>query len=203
MRTNPWNLNPDLKEEQIVEIGNLIADVRGEVIDLHDEALGDTRLSLGMRAYECCRSRIIAESNHATWPWLSILTATGRFTFAINGTPVRFVRNDPEQLPSDKLVPSEETLHQMTLFPDDALDANVRWFFVIDTFYKNVADNMYFVGYNPHGEIICQWDIPLESKAVSLVAIDDESAAPVEIQSAPIKVKTIRKDTTAENGNKN
>lgn len=196
----PWIINADLLREPIVEIGNLIAEVRGEVIDLHDEALGDTRLSLGIRAYECCRTRIIAEDKQATWPWLSILTPTGRFTFAINGTPVRFVRNDPEHLPSGKLVLSKETSLQMNLFPDDTSNAKIRWFFVIDTFYKNVADNMYFVGYNPHGEILCQWDIPLENNAVSLTTIDNESFETVIIQSAPIGVKSKQKDSSAGYG---
>lgn len=189
MNNKPWDINPDLKEDRIIEIANMICEVRGEVIDLHDVILGDTRLSLGMRAYECCRSRLISEDSQGTWPWFSILTANGRFTFLFGKTPVRFVRNDPENLPSEKLIPSPEASIQMGLFEDDFDYADTRWFFVIDTFYKNVADNMYFVGYNEHGDIVCKWDIPLEQKTVMLSSLEEEVIKPTEISKAPIKVK--------------
>tara|TARA_R110001592_G_scaffold339111_1_gene626627 strand:+ start:2300 stop:2908 length:609 start_codon:yes stop_codon:yes gene_type:complete len=190
MSEKPWDKNPDLKEDRIVEIANLICEVRGDVIDLHDVVLGDTRLSLGMRAYECCRSRLISEDSQGTWPWFSILTAVGRFTFLFGKTPVRFVRNDPENLPSEKLIPSPEASIQMGFFDEDYDHANTRWFFVIDTFYKNVADNMYFVGYNEQGDIVCQWDIPLEAKAVLLSSLEEEVVKPNEISKATVKVKS-------------
>jgi len=193
MSVLPWEINPNLDKDKIIELAKLIVDVRGEVIDLHDEALGDTRLSLGMRAYECCRSRIIAESKIETWDWLGILTPTGRFTFLIDGVPVRFVRNDPNQLPSEKLIPSEETLMQMDMFASESRYATTRWFFVIDTFYKTAADNIYFVGYNDIGDIISQWDIPLEKHATPLVIIDNNFPAKKEIPKAPISIKTIEK----------
>ncbi len=199
MTEEPWTLNPDLNEERIVEIANFIAEVRGEVIDLHDDTLGDTRLSLGMRAYECCRSRIISEANSGTWPWLSILTPNGRFTFLIGETPVRFVRNDPEQLPSDKLIPSEETEIQMKLFADTNDHSDIRWFVVIDTFYKNVADNMYFVGYNDHGEIVSQWDIPLQPSSVALAPLEELHADVVAIEQAPIKIRKPKTTTIESN----
>ena len=190
MSEKPWDKNPDLKEDRIVEIANLICEVRGDVIDLHDVVLGDTRLSLGMRAYECCRSRLISEDSQGTWPWFSILTAVGRFTFLFGKTPVRFVRNDPENLPSEKLIPSPEASIQMGFFDEDYDHSNTRWFFVIDTFYKNVADNMYFVGYNEQGDIVCQWDIPLEAKAVLLSSLEEEVVKPNEISKATVKVKS-------------
>ena len=193
MNEKPWDINPDLKENRIIEVANFICGVRGEVIDLHDEILGDTRLALGMRAYECCRQRLIFEDSQGTWSWFSILTVNGRFTFLFGETPVRFVRNDPENLPSEKLIPSPEASIQMSLFEDDFDYSDIRWFFVIDTFYKNVADNMYFVGYNEHGDIICKWDIPLEQKVVMLSSLEEEAVKTTQISKAPIKIKVIPK----------
>ena len=82
MKQVPWEYNSDLSEERLTKMANFIARVRDDVIELHDEELGDTRLALGMRAYECCRTRIIDLSKDDSFPWLSILTPEGRFTFA-------------------------------------------------------------------------------------------------------------------------
>ncbi len=156
MTDKPTNYNSDLTDERIILLAQFFALVRGEVIERHDEEiLGDTPLSLGMRAYECCRSRLISQSELGEWPWLSILTPEKRFTFSIGNTPVRFVRNHPESLPDKKLIRSEEAEKQLDLFSDDLPLSPTHWFLVIDTYYTNAADSIYFVGYNNANEIIC------------------------------------------------
>jgi hypothetical protein len=192
MNIKPWEINPNLSKERIIAIANLITDVRAEVIERHDTELGDSPLSLGIRNYECCRNRIIMTAIEGSHDWLSIQTATGRFTFRLGKTPVRFVRNDPEQLPSEKLVPTEQTKHQMNLLSETDPYADIRWFFVIDTFYKNPADNAYFVGYNEHGEILCQWDIPIEDRSSNITVIGTQEEVK-EVKKAEIKLKTINK----------
>ena len=195
---DPWEINPDLQKDRIVEIASFIAEVRAEVIDRHEPELGDTRLSLGMRCYECCRTRLIYEDQNGTWPYFSVLTPTGRFTFRIGDVPVRFVRNDPDDLPGDKLVPSNETAEQMSFFPDDYRYASVRWFIVFDTFYKNVADNLYFVGYDEGGEIVSQWEIPLETGAPILSTVSPALAEAVEIDEVVVKPKQIAPQAEGE-----
>jgi len=86
MERLPWEINPDLTEERIKVIADLICTVRTEVVDLHDEQLGDTRLSLGTRAYECCRTRIISLAESQIHTWLGIINQEGRFTFKIGNT---------------------------------------------------------------------------------------------------------------------
>jgi len=161
MQQTPWEINSDLTEGRLIKLASFIATIRDEVIELHDEELGDTRLSLGMRAYECSRSRIIEESRSGDLPWLSVLTPEGRFTFSIGSTPVRFTRNDPKHLPDRKLVVSENAMAQMKLFGSRP-DADLRWFFVFDTHYKSAADAVYFVGYDSTGDIVCQWQVPVD-----------------------------------------
>lgn len=198
MNDLPWDLNPDLQKERILKLGNLFTKVRGEVIDLHDEELGDTRLSLGVRAYECCRTRIIQQVKQGDWVWLSILTPNKRFTFSIGDTPVRFVRNDPEELPSDKLIRSDEASQQLELFEKSVQHSNLHWFFVIDTYYKNVADSMYFVGYDECGKIICQWKVPLEDTGTLLSEVSKDAPQAVELKKAPIKVKAVEEKTISK-----
>lgn len=194
MKDFPWELNPDLTEERLTKAASFIATVRDEIIELHNEELGDTRLSLGMRTYECCRTRIIDESESSSFPWLSILNPEGRFTFCIGNTPVRFTRNDPKYLPERKLIVSESTMEQMALFGEQPY-AEIRWFFVFDTYYKSAADAVYFVGYSEIGEIICQWQIPIEDNVTVISSVTDSMPQAVELEKPLVSVKRPEKQT--------
>ncbi|MGR9012112.1 MAG: hypothetical protein ACU83U_00565 [Gammaproteobacteria bacterium] len=191
MEEMPWELNSDLTKDRIITIASLIAKKRGDVIDLHDEILGDTPRSLGMRCYECCRSEIIHTANDLKiWPWLSIFTPEGRFTLGIGSTPVRFSRNDPKYLPNKKLITSIETQQQMDFFINESKPyAEIRWFIVVDTYFKNPADAVYCVGYTETNEIICQWQVPLEDKVTLISEVDAPLPQPVNVETAPIKLK--------------
>jgi hypothetical protein len=188
MEEMPWELNSDLTKDRIITLASLIAQKRAEVIELHDEILGDTPLSLGMRCYECCRTEIIRAAQDL--PWLFILTPEGRFTFRIGSTPVRFSRNDPKYLPDRKLITSFETQMHLKDFIDEIYPyEEIRWFIVFDTHFKNPADAVYCVGYTETNEIICQWQIPLEDKVTLISEVDAPLSQPVEVPVAPIKLK--------------
>jgi hypothetical protein len=199
MLDSPWDACSDFTQERLITVAQFIAEVRAEVIDLHDDSLGDTPLALGIRAYECCRTRLIREASRGTYPWLSILTPEKRFTLKIGATPVRFSRNDPDYLPDRKLIASPEAARQMELFSDKRDYARVRWFFVFDTSCDNAADAVYFVGYAPSGEIICQWQIPIEDPVTAVYVLDSGTSEPVEIPRAPIGVKRPSLDTGKNN----
>lgn len=192
----PWDVNQDLTQERIIKLANFIVSIRAEVIEMHDEELGDTRLSLGIRAYECCRSRLIALSESEKYPWLSIITPEGRFTFCIGKTPVRFIRHDPKELPHKKLIASPEAKRkfwEQSLFPGyKCEDIEIRWFFVIDSYYKHPADMVYFVGYDKSGDIRSQWTVPIEERIPFLSATDDNKPEAVDI---PAPKPTLKEKT--------
>ena len=188
----PWKYLPQLKEEHLVELAVLIAQVRAEVIERHEPELGDTRLSLGVRAYECCRTRIIEKATIGDWPWLSVVTEEGRFTFTINGVPIRFSRNDPEELPDRKLVRSEEAkqlTHQLSLFGDAKNRHSLHWFYIIDTPYDVAAENVFVVGYDEDGQIECFHDLELTDQVPAIGGIDENKPQSVEIPPAKVKLK--------------
>ncbi len=197
MIDKPKNYNLDLTDERIILLAEFFALVRGEVIDRHDEeTLGDTRLGLGMRAYECCRSRLISQSETGVWPWLSILTPEKRFTFCIGNIPVRFVRNSPESLPNKKLIRSDEAVEQLDLFSDDLPQSPIHWFLVIDTYYLNAADSIYFIGYSDANEIICKWEVPLQDTVTLMSDVNSTLPQAVEVKEAPLGIRkkvTIKK----------
>ncbi|PCJ47667.1 MAG: hypothetical protein COA74_11060 [Gammaproteobacteria bacterium] len=192
MLEEPWSLAPQLEKERLQKIASLLIQVRGEVIDRHEPEIGDTRLSLGMRAYECCRSRIIYKYNEGEWPWLSILTFQGRFTFAIDGVPVRFSRNDPKHLPDRKLIPSQEGSIQMSMFEGHNEYSALRWFLVIDTPYDLPVEHAFFIGYSEHNEIICKWEIPLVDTVPVVGAVHDNKPQAVNVPPAKAKLKLVK-----------
>jgi len=194
MHSEPWLLAPQLQKDKLLNLANLLVQVRGEVIDRHEPEIGDTRLSLGMRAYECCRSRIIDKAMEKDWPWLSILTHQGRFTFAIDGVPVRFSRNDPKRLPDRKLIPSPEGSAQMSMFENTNKYSDLRWFLVIDTPYDLPVEHAYFIGYSEDNEIICKWEIPLADIVPVIGEVRKNKPQAVDVPPAKVKLKIVKVD---------
>jgi len=203
MNNIPSTYSEDLSEDRIITLANFLIEVRGEVIERHDsEYLGDTPLSLGMRAYECCRSRLITQDKQSVWPWFSILTPEKRFTFLIENTPVRFVRDNPSSLPDKKFIRSEEALNQIDWLAQEKPNASIHWFLVIDTYYLNAADSIYFVGYSDSTyEIICKWEVPINENVALLSNVNSSLTQPVDIDKAPLKVKLQPQKKQKDNGN--
>jgi len=193
MYEEPWLLAPQLKKSHLHKLANLLIQVRGEVIDRHEPEIGDTRLSLGLRTYECCRSRIIFKDNDGDWPWLSVPTKHGRFTLAIDGMPVRFSRNDPNSLPDRKLIPSQEGFEQMKLFKDENKYSHLRWFLIIDTPYNIPVESAFFVGYSEFNEIICKWEIPLTDQVPVMSEVNENKPQAVKVPPAKAKLKLVVK----------
>ena len=194
MQHEPWELVPELKKEHLESLANLLVLVRGEVIDRHEPELGDTRLSLGIRAYECCRTRIILNYGTTDFLWLSIINSTGRFTFAINGVPVRFSRNAPNALPDRKLIRSAEAEIQMELFAQEGPSyTEVHWFLVIDSPYDTPVENAYFVGYDESNTIVCKWEIPVSDHVLALGDVNEDKPEAVAVEPAAAKLKTVKK----------
>ncbi len=189
MEKLPWEVNPDLTEDRLKKIASLIAQIRAEVLDLHDSELGDTKLVLGLRSYECCRMRIIKEDQANTWDWLSIVKPTGRFAFGIGNTPVRFAKSLPDELPNRLLITSPEALKQMSLLPAPPEDAFLRWFFVIEVSSQRAVDNVYFVGYTESGEMPVMWQIPLDDVVGYVSPIEEIKSEAIELPPASINIK--------------
>ena len=102
---------------------------------------------------------------------------------------LRFIRYDPQNLPEHKLIVSRGAAKQMRLFEKQYKYSDIRWFFVFDTYYKHPADAAYFVGYDEVGDIVCQWQIPIETSANILTELNMPLTEPVNVEEAPIFLK--------------
>lgn len=207
MMEKPYDINPDLQEDRINTLAHFIAEVRGEVIDLDNEEIGDTKLSLGIRCYECCRTRLIRLADSGQYDWLANLTKTGRFTFLVGKTPVRFVRCHPKSIPSKKLIRSNSAAVQLFLsnfHPEYKKTSDVIWYIIFDTKCNHPADRIYFVGYRMNKdkskEIVCSYQVSLEGKKGLLFEVNAPELQPVEVAEAPISLKVKhRKAAGSEN----
>ena len=189
---NPWDINPLLNREHLIEIAQFIAEVRGEVVDRHDpDGLGDTKRGLGMRVYECSRERLIREAAFNNKSWLGILTKEKRFTFSINSVPVRFYRGHPKTPEERRLIPSIEAMYQQSLLPIEEPVASVLWFFAVETDSDHYADKITFSGFNPDTrDCICSWEVPLQDSVQTRPAAVGEKVEPVAKPEVTIRVKT-------------
>lgn len=196
--SQPWELNPVLTADRLKQLASLIRDVREDVVDRHDDDMGDTARSTGMRAYECSRTRIIrAVKDKENWPWLGIVKPDGRFSFSIQSVPVRLYRGKPSSPEERRLIPSVEALKQMTLLEPDVGDvAAVLWFFAIEVDEMRYVERVTFVGFLNEEQVSC-WEIPLDDRIPAFGPTDSELPQPIETKKASVSVK--KKDKKAGN----
>ncbi|WP_407333266.1 peroxidase [Enterovibrio sp. 27052020O] len=190
----PWELNPALSSEKIKWLASLIRDIRDDVIDRHDDELGDSARSTGLRAYECCRTRIIrAAAADGDCDWLGIVKDDGKFTFSIDSVPVRFFRGKPSNPEERRLIPCVEALSQMSLLPVEVGDAAaIVWFFAVEVDEFRYVERVTFTGFLDSVQVSC-WDIPLDVKVASIGLVSSELPEPVITQKASVSIKVKEK----------
>jgi hypothetical protein len=190
----PWDVNPALTTDRLKQLASFIREVRDSVVDLHNEELGDSARSLGLRAYECVRTRIIRASNDPEWSWLKVLRDDGRFTFSIANVPVRFYRGKPDSPEERRLIPCIEASRQMSLLSEDVGNdvASVIWFFAVELDELRYVERVSFTGFY-NGAQVAYWEIPLDEKVMPLSLVDSALPAPSYTQKASVSVKVKKK----------
>ncbi|MEI8667029.1 hypothetical protein P4S65_00900 [Pseudoalteromonas sp. B131b] len=200
----PWEINPALTSERLKKLASLIRSIRDDVVDRHDDVLGDSARSTGLRAYECCRNQIISASRDKDeWSFLDILKGDGRFTFSIDSVPVRLYRGQPSNPQERRLIPCEEATRQMSLLPVEVgNDANVLWFFAIEVDEFRYVERVTFTGYLDEVQVSC-WEIPLNEHVPAFTSVNVDLPEPVLVQKASVSVKVKEKKAINDNGSSN
>jgi len=186
-------------QEHLQLLAQILVEKRADVIDRHDpEELGDTNQSLGTRAYECTRTSIIKFSK--TFEWLNTITQNGRFTFSIDGIPIRFWRGDYQKVPQKKLIRSRELEHQMKLFPEnEKISQDFHWYLVIETdFVTKQANKVFLVQYDDHGNILSCNEITLKNNVTLMTDTNETLSQGIELESATSRIKIKSKPKTEE-----
>jgi hypothetical protein len=97
----PWDYHSDLTEERLLVVAGLIADGRRTAVELFDEAAGDNGWTLGCRAFQFGRARILRAVDSGEFPWLTVIDRTLQLIFKIGEVPVRIYRGEADE-PTDR-----------------------------------------------------------------------------------------------------
>jgi hypothetical protein len=180
---HPTTKYPALTDERLSIIANALQDVRNKALILYDPLNGDGPWGLGTRAYERSCFRIKQLAHECAWLTVIEEEPKPRFTFAVEGLPIRFYKGSPDDPPSNYLVTTYGELLQRQLFPElRPLDKILR--IAIETDREGRVSSAKLVELDEAGEATGVYLIPfgvarpnvvpLESKAVHLEPISVE-----------------------------
>lgn len=168
----PWDYHPELTEERLVTVAQLLQRGRGDAVDRFDPAVGDNNWTRGVCAYSyaCHQIRLVAGT--PGFEWLSVISDGIRFQFGIGGVPLRFFRGDPSE-PSGRVTaatPFEQLL--LELEPDVAT-AGMLFRIGMTTDEDGALLEASFVAVR-NGAPETVWRLPLDEAAPLLVLLGND-----------------------------
>lgn len=184
----PWDYHKDLTEERLVAIGRLIVDGRQLAVELYDSDIGDDGWTLGCRASQFGRHRILAAVDGRVFSWLGVIDRSRRLIFTIGEVPVRIYRGEADD-------PTDRTLHQSLNelkqlgFSFDERDEgrDLAYRFAVETDIDGSALAVKFVGLRGETAVL-NWDVPLGLDAGS-GGIGAPATDPVELDTPSVGVR--------------
>jgi hypothetical protein len=103
MKMLPWEYHPEVTEERLVRVAQLLALGRGSAVDRFDPTIGDDNWTLGVCAYNYGCFQIARAAGTPGFEWLGVIDPGKHFQFSIARVPMRFWRGDPAE-PTAKIV---------------------------------------------------------------------------------------------------
>jgi hypothetical protein len=184
----PWEFHRDLTEDRLIAVGRLIVDGRQLAVDLHDGDIGDDGWTLGCRASQFGRFRILAAVDGEVFPWLRVIDRSRRLIFTIGEVPVRIYRGEADE-------PTDRTLHQSLNelkqlgFSFDERDEgrDLAYRFAVETDIDGSALAVKFVGLRGETAVL-NWDVPL-GLDTSIGGIGTPATDPVELDAPSVGVR--------------
>lgn len=177
----PSDVHPDLTEDRLNAIAELIRNQRKDIIGKSEIDRGDNAWSIGCRAYACtCYAITNAASKDDRFAaWLNVLEDQGLyFTFTLGDIPIKFYRGDPENPPGRvSYYRSAEFLARQRAFPFTKNKDNFLFRLIIETDSSFEVSEITLIQIDTDGNTINSWSIdstrspniaPLASKSVKL-----------------------------------
>ena len=195
MKTKPWEYHADLTEERLVEIAKLIVAGRNAAIELQAEDEGDNGWTLGCRAVQFARHRILTAAANGTLPYLGIIDPSLGLVFTIGQVPVRIYRGDADD-PTDRTLRQSNTeLHQLGFIFDDLDDASeLAYRFAIETDFDGSVLSVHFVGLR--GKVAeLNWRVPLDEDDGVVGGVGTPADEAVDIPAPSVSIPAHKKQT--------
>jgi hypothetical protein len=192
---NPTEKYPSLTDERLSLIADNLREVRNTALGLYDPIGGDDAWSHGCRVYSRSKFRITQLSQRHSWLGIVEEDSKLRFTFAIDGIPIRFYRGSPDDPPSNYLVTTYGELAQRQLFPHRELDKILR--IAIETDGEGRVATVKLVELDTAGEATGVYLIPFGVAPSKLTPLQ---AKPVHVE--PVKLEpVVDKERSAQKQN--
>lgn len=199
--TKPSDFHPDLKEEDISKIAQLITSAYEEAIEHMIVDKGDTNWGLGCRRYEWARQNIRQAANTAEHPYLSILEDEGnKFTFLIGQVPVRFKRGDSESIDKNIFTQYQVEAAQLSLlsFPGMNDPCELSWRVLMEVDFLGEVIRAVFLGATEGGFVKCFWEVPPSALRASPVTVLNKKSEGVDLAPAKVGLKVIKNKEEAQ-----
>ena len=184
----PWEYHQDLSEERLVAVAGLIVDGRQTAVELQAEAEGDNGWTLGCRAFQFGRHRILRAVDDVDYPWLGIIDRGLQLTFKIGEVPIRIYRGEPDEPTDRTLRQSNNELRQLGFSFDERDEGRELAFrFAVETDFDGSALAVKFVGLRGATAVL-NWNVPIDEMA-SGGNVGSAATEPVELGAPAVGVR--------------
>lgn len=189
--TYPWDYHSDLTAERLTIVAQLIADGRQVAIELFDEEAGDNGWTLGCRAFQFGRARILRTAESGKHPWLDVIDRSLQLIFKIGEVPVRIYRGDADE-PTDRTMrQSFNELKQLGLLFDERDEGHsLVYRFAIETDFDGSVLAVKFVGLRGKAAVL-NWDVPLDLAASAAGTVGRAATESIELTAPLVGVRGI------------
>jgi hypothetical protein len=175
----PTEKYPSLTDERLSLIADALRDVRDKALAIYDPLGGDDAWCHGCRVYSRSRFRIRRLAQQYAWLTIVDEEPNLRFTFAIEGIPIRFYKGSPDDPPAHYLVVTFGELLQRQLFDHRPLDRILR--IAVETDREGRVSTVKLVELDEAGEATGVYLIPF------VVALSNLAS----LESKPIRLKPV------------
>lgn len=196
----PWEHHPDLAEDRLITIAQLIQRGRNEALDRFNALIGCDGWTVGCEAYAFQKHQIIHAAE--SLDWLEILDPSMQFVFSVGSVPARFYRGGPEEPTNRTLKQSFPELDQLSLFSEDELaklGSKPLYRFAVETDLDGSVSSISFVvlsGDTP----ISTWPIPLDGAVSKVAPLWVEGSQGVELPAPSVGIPGAKEDRDAKEG---
>ena len=184
----PWEFHNDLTQDRIVAVARMIVDGRQAAVELFDAENGDNGWTLGCRAFQFGRARILRAVDENAYDWLGVIDRSLQLIFTIGEVPLRIYRGEADE-PTDRTMrQSLPELRQLSFSFDERDEGReLAYRFAIETDIDGSVMSVKFVGLRGETAIL-NWDVPVESRPVS-GAVGRPASESVELEAPNVGVR--------------
>jgi hypothetical protein len=179
----PTDKYRSLTDERLSQIVEALRVVRNDALKLYEPLKGDGPWSLGTRIYE--RNCFTIENLTSRYSWLTVIEREPglRFSFAIEGVPLRFFKGPAEHPPPNYLESTVGEVAQRLLFPDlRPFDKTLR--IALETDAEGRLSSAKLVELDEVGNVTGIYEIPYSVSSSNVAPLETEAVhlPPVEVE---------------------